>query len=108
MLSHAENFQLTTGIRMLGPRYLTSLLYRMRVHAWKTKYVLNIKCICSETISIQHAFFECPNMTSIFEQQYPYFSNMNYKSTEDILCSRSIDLLYVAKIVLDSPIGMLL
>ena len=44
-------------------------------------------------------------MKSIFEQQYLYFSNMNFKSTEDILYSRSIDLLYVAKIILDSPIN---
>ena len=43
-------------------------------------------------------------MKSSFEQQYPYFSTMNFKSTEDdILYSRTIDLLYVAKIILDSP-----
>ena len=47
-------------------------------------------------------------MKSIFEQQYQYLSNMNSKSTEDILYSRTIDLLYVAKIILDNPIGMLL
>ena len=47
-------------------------------------------------------------MNNIIKQQYPYFSNMNFKLTEDILYSRTIDLLYVSKIILDSPIGMLL
>ena len=36
-----------------------SLLNRMRVNAWKTKYVKDIKCVCDKELSIEHIFSEC-------------------------------------------------
>lgn len=42
-----------------GPKYLTSLLFRLQLGSWKTKYVSSINCVCGEKISVKHIICSC-------------------------------------------------
>lgn len=43
-------------------RKISSLICRLRLNAWKTKYCKNVVCICSMPISLNHVIFQCPAM----------------------------------------------
>ena len=44
---------------MKYPRHIFSLLLRLILNAWKTKYVASVKCICGSNIDVKHIFFDC-------------------------------------------------
>ena len=48
-----------------GARNLSSLLCRLTLNAWRTKYVKEVKCVCTKSISLSHLFFDCVYMTDI-------------------------------------------
>ena len=48
-------------------RYVSNLIYKMRLNSWKTKFSQNVACACSQPISFEHIFFQCPIFKSLFE-----------------------------------------
>ena len=54
-----------TYLHFHGARNLSSLLCRLTLNAWRTKYVKEVKCVCTKSISLSHLFFDCVYMTDI-------------------------------------------
>ena len=50
------------------PRNVASLIYKLRLNSWKTKYSENISCICLGKISVHHIFFECPGVLKLMSR----------------------------------------
>ena len=88
-------------------RYFASLIYRLRCNAWKTKYVPNVVCICSQQISVHHIIFECPSLTAIFQDSGINVKD-HYDNVIDLLSSSSDILMLIMKLIANSPVGKLL
>eukprot|EP00745_Piridium_sociabile_P024426 TRINITY_DN38665_c0_g1_i27.p1 TRINITY_DN38665_c0_g1~~TRINITY_DN38665_c0_g1_i27.p1 ORF type:complete len:230 (+),score=6.96 TRINITY_DN38665_c0_g1_i27:65-691(+) len=44
-------------------RLVTSLVFRLRINALKTKFSKNAKCLCGEQITLDHILFQCKGIT---------------------------------------------
>ena len=81
-------------------RNVSSLVYRLKLNSFKTKFVKNVKCVCGKDITSKHIILEC----NILRHILPCFSE---KSMTEIL--ENTTLLYSLAIILqNSPIGSLL
>ena len=46
-------------------RKISSLIFRLKLNALKTKFVKNIRCICGTTISVSHILLNCQQIRSL-------------------------------------------
>ena len=89
------------------PRNVASLIYKLRLNSWKTKYSENISCICLGKISVHHIFFECPVVLKLMRDENIHFDKKVY-SSQDILYSSDNFLVKLIQRILHSPVGKLL
>jgi ribonuclease HI len=76
---HSVRFQPNLSL-LHGPRNLMSVLFRLQLHSWKTKFVSSVNCICGDKISIDHIFCNCQAMKLYFGNTIP---------TSDFLCTNT-------------------
>jgi ribonuclease HI len=50
------------------PRYISILIYKLRLNTWKTKFSREIKCICQNNINVKHLIYECPVLTNLYKE----------------------------------------
>ena len=86
------------------PKKMSSLLLKLRLNSWRTKYVKDITCTCGENITIQHILFECKDLTDKYEDKS--INIKSFKNIDDLLDDRQI--LEVLDILLNSEIANLL
>ena len=87
-------------------RNVVSLMYRLRLNSWKTKFVQNV-CICSSEMSIHHIFFECPILLAEY-QKHSMDLIHNFSDAKDILYSKDINIVKILQLIISSPVGRLL
>ena len=87
-------------------RYLSSFIYRMRLNAWKTKYV-NVRCFCGNTLSVHHVFFDCQLVKKALDDHGARF-HPNIKNVNEILYNIQESTMFSISIVLQSEVGKLL
>ena len=98
------NFSNTQSMIPDCPRQLASLIYKLRLNSWKTKYTQNV-CICSKALSVHHLLFECPILLTTYRNNNLDFSCTN---SRDILYNKNNDIISVVQLILRSPVGRLL
>ena len=99
-----RKYEKTQTIISSCPRDLTKVLYRLRCNAWKTKYVKNISCTCTNPISVQHIFYECPILNTLFQEKGIDIKKCSSNISDFLHSSESI-VLHVIRILMNSPIG---
>jgi len=50
-------------------RYLTRVIYKLRLNTWNTKYSENVTCVCKNILSVKHILLECPITTELFQKK---------------------------------------
>ena len=87
-------------------RLITSLFYRFRLDALKTKFCQNVKCICGENLDITHIIFRCQPLRQFLPSS---FTDLSLPETKlhDILNNTTL-LVDIIKTLLKSPIFPLL
>ena len=89
---------------LLCQRSLSSIIYKMRLNSWKTKFSMDVECACGLPLSIQHILFECPILTSLYN--ILKLDIANFRALREILYSpKMID---IAKAISSSVIFHLL
>ena len=89
-------------------RNLSSLIYRLRLNCWKTKFCKNIKCSCLEDISVHNnILFECLELSNLFLEKG--IDRKSYDNNiRNLLYADEHTLFLVAKILLGSDLAKLL
>ena len=62
------------------PKRISTLLLKLRLNTWRTKFNKEIKCSCGEEISIQHILFECKDLIDKYKEKdinIESYNNMN-------------------------------
>jgi ribonuclease HI len=90
--------------KLFCPRYIASLIYKLRLNAWNTKFSKNILCTCLQPLSIPHVLYECPVLTQIYDENHIDFSSRNVRK---ILNDTNI-IIPMAYILKKSNVGRLL
>jgi hypothetical protein len=50
------------------PRHILKIVLRLRLNAWKTKYVKYVNCVCGEVLSINHLLIpECSFLSDLYK-----------------------------------------
>ena len=86
------------------PKRISTLLLKLRLNKWRTKFIKEVKCSCGEYISIQHILFECKDLTDKYKEKdinIEKFNNIN-----ELLNDRQI--LNIIDIILNSSIAKFL
>nr|QFQ61212.1 hypothetical protein [Conus magus] len=86
------------------PRHISSLIYKIRLNSWKTKYSQNIACACSKPLSGEHILFHCPILNALYSKANIEIS----KSKPAHAISFSSEIVEVAKIISQSQISIFL
>ena len=47
-------------------RQVVSLMYKLKLHSWKTKFCKCVNCICGQKFSVKHVIFECPALKDLY------------------------------------------
>ena len=89
------------------PRHITSLVYRFRLNALRTKFCKNIKCICENQLSVKHLFVDCPKVKQLFDKTSLKLRLLKKNSFEDILNDFSM-LCDISNLLNQSPVGIFL
>ena len=86
-------------------RYLSRVIYKLRLNSWNTKYSQTVTCVCKNILSVKHTLLECPFTTELFQKNGYDLNACN--NVRDILYNtdvitnivRSIVHSYVGKLV---------
>ena len=89
------------------PRYITSLIHRFRLNAFRTKYCKNIKCACGNELSVKHLLKECPNVKRLIYEHSAELGLLSRSPTEVILNDYKL-LCNITKYLNSSPVGIFL
>ena len=66
------------------PRYINSLLYKLRLNSWSTKFCKDVFCVCGNNISVNHILFECRTLSTAYQEK-GFILNRN--NVNDLLTS---------------------
>ena len=80
-------------------RSLVGLAYRIYLNSIRTKYCVNVKCVCNEHISIKHLLSECNIIRLLLPE------NLLHLSGDSLTFEESLNL---AKVLIFSPVGQYL
>ena len=58
-------------------RNIDSLIFKLQLNTWRTKYCKFVNCICGQHFSIKHAIFECPKLKDLYNQKNLVFEGMD-------------------------------
>jgi ribonuclease HI len=84
-------------------RHLSKLIYKLKLNAWNTKFSQNVVCVCSQDISVNHLFFECPILLKLYSEKNLKTNNF------DILSIFDSDIIVdIMKVIYNSPVHSLL
>ena len=50
-------------------RHINSLIYKLRLNSWNTKFSKDVTCVCGDNISVNHILFECRTLSTAFRQK---------------------------------------
>ena len=85
---------------ILYSRNVISLMFRLKLNSFKTKFVKTVKCICGADITNYHLIFDCYVLK-------PLLPNFQEKSLQDVFSNHKL-LLQIAQTLLNSPVGLFL
>ena len=85
------------------PQHLCSLLHKLRLNSWRTKYCKNVRCVCNDVLSIQHILFECTILTDLYQEQNIFFDN-NLRNVSDFLSNKNGLLIPVLDVIFQSDV----
>ena len=85
-------------------RYLSRVIYKLRLNSWNTKYSQNVTCVCRNILSVKHILLECPFTTQLF-QKNGYDLNA-YNNVRDILYNTDV-ITNIVRSIVHSPVGNL-
>ena len=85
------------GLKLYNQRNVTSLLYRLKLDAFKTKFSKNITCLCGERISSGHILSQCEDLK-------PFLPNIPKYSFQKIISDHKI-LWDIVVALIQSPIS---
>ena len=85
------------GLKIYNQRNITSLIYRLKLNAFKTKFSKNITCLCGDKISNSH-------ILSRSEHLKPFLPAIPKYSLEKILSDQKL-LWDIAVALIQSPIS---
>jgi ribonuclease HI len=84
-------------------RHLSKLIFKLKLNAWNTKFSQNVVCVCSQQISVQHLFFECPFLLNLYAEKSLTMNNFDISSVFE-----SEIIVETVKIISSSPVCSLL
>jgi hypothetical protein len=84
-------------------RHLSKLIYTLKLNAWNTKFSQNEVCVCSQQISVNHLFFECPVLLQLYEE-----TSLKVKNFDVVSIGDSDVIVEVVKVIFNSPVCNLL
>ena len=70
----------TLSVSTFRSRMINSIYYRILLNALKTKFSKNVKCICGESFTLNHALFYCATLSNFLPKNFT-----EQKYTEDSL-----------------------
>jgi hypothetical protein len=77
-----SRYHYSTEKKLNCPRHISSIIFKLRVNCWRTKFSEKVSCICSNPISVDHILFNCQYIKDQLAQKKLNFSN---KQVEEIL-----------------------
>ena len=95
-----------TGHNLHQERILKSLIFRIRLDAYKTKYCKNVTCICGQNITPFHVIFLCRN-TKKYLPIWLLSLNPSIANFWDIFGNEA-KAIEAVKAIVKSPVGHLL
>jgi hypothetical protein len=84
-------------------RHLSKLIFKLKLNAWNTKFSQNVVCVCSQQISVQHLFFECPFLLNLYAEKSLTMNNFDISSVFE-----NEIIVEIVKIISSSPVCSLL
>ena len=84
-------------------RHLSKLIYKLKLNAWNTKFSQNVVCVCTQHISVNHLFFECPVLLKLYSEKNLKMNNFDIHSIFG-----SDKLVDIVKVIYHSPVHSLL
>ena len=88
-------------------RPISRLIYKLKLNTWRTKFVKNITCMCSEKITINHIIFDCPQLLTLYEK-HGVADDIRICGTTDILFNDNNLMFKIASALVESPLISLL
>ena len=96
----AVNKPVKTNSSFIIARRIKSLLFRIKLNAFVTKFSKNVRCLCGESISSTHIIFECQSVT-------PFLPTFSEHSLEKVFDNFKLAF-DIAEGLMNSPLGHLL
>ena len=103
---HIESSFNLTLTSHFNQRLFTSLVFRFRLNALKTKYCQNVKCICGHNLDITHILFQCQPLRQFLPQSFIALSLQESQLSE--ILDNIVILSNIIRSLLKSPISSLL
>ena len=75
-------------------RYLASVICKVRLNSWNTKYSKNVTYVCKNIISVEHVLLECPITVDLLKKNGYDLNDCN--NVRDILYNNDI-IIYIVK-----------
>ena len=88
-------------------RNIEIIILKLRLNAWNTKFSKDIRCSCSNIISVHHVLFECPVLTELYRRK-GLDLNAKYSNVHDALYDSQPFVISVAEVISQSTVGKLL
>ena len=89
-------------------RQLSSLMFKIRLNAFKTKFSKDIKCICGHQVSIKHLLLQCPNIKTEVKKMVGEILNSQSPLTVPKIVNDFYLLKCFSEVLHLSPVGILL
>ena len=85
------------------PQHLCSLLYKLRLNSWNTKYCKNVRCACNNMISVEHVLFECPVLLDLYKEHNLTLDN-DMKDVTEFLSNKNVFLFNYLTVIFQSAV----
>ena len=87
-------------------RLVTSILFRFRLNALKTKFSRNINCICGSKLDLTHILFQCQHLLQYLPKS---FINLSLSQNDfDKLLDNTVILAEIINCLIHSPVSQFL
>ena len=90
------------------PRNISSLLHKLVLNAFKTKFCKHVKCLCQGKLSAEHILFDCPELISFLPPEVLSWRTKHKHISELISNDHQTLLTLLAKCLLRCPVGQYL
>ena len=107
-LSTIQSSIILKNLSTTRSRQIMSLMFKLRLNAFRTKFTKDIKCLCGNQITIKHFLLHCPIVNGQITKSFGNFLHAHIPLTTEKILNDFILLNFFSEILHSSPIGIFL